>query len=207
MSWNLPRRLSEAKRRTLIPESRGRTQYWASICSWGQGTCEKWAPSLTHLGTVKGKEMETVTFPIPILLPCPWSLYPSNVFDFDSWLCVFLVPLQPPPDVSCPIFDPLRPSDPLFFVPLHPESCSRCVPPPPCSFSLCPLPSEQGESLPGEGCGLDPGCPARLRLQARDRQTESSEERRAGRFLYRPARSTRPKQGLREGGAAGRHLK
>lgn len=78
--------------------------------------------------------------------------------------------------------------------------------PVPSLYALCPLNRESPYLVRGVGW-TQAALRASASKLARDRQTESSEERRAGRFLYRPARSTRPKQGLREGGAAGRHLK
>lgn len=126
--------------------------------------------------------METVTFPTPILLPFPWSLYPSNVCDLDSWLYVFLVPLQPPPDVSCPIFRPLRPSDTLFLC-LSTLSPARAVCPllhVPSLYALCPLNRESPYLVRGVGW-----TQAALRASASKLETaRPSQVRSAGRDAF-----------------------
>lgn len=130
----------------------------------------------------QGQRNENCDVPNTHSSPRPWSLYPSNVFDFDSWLCVFLVPLQPPPDVSCPIFDPLRPSDPLFLCLSTPSPARAACPllPVPSLYALCPLNRESPYLVRGVGW-----TQAALRASASKLETaRPSQVRSAGRDAF-----------------------
>lgn len=72
--------------------------------------------------------------------------------------------------------------------------------PAPSLYTLCPLIRESPYLVRGVGW-----TQAALRASASKLETaRPSEERRAGRFLYRPAGSTRPNPGLWEGRAGPR---